>query len=233
MSLGMYKQGQGYWVRVLTAAAVGVLIISAAAWAWGQAGIVRLPARQWTISLSNVRGPIEPGDTLSLEFYDVESDTPNRLTYMGSAIVERFDSGRGTSGTVVLNEFDNETIKKRASDAERAYIGDMANPETTAIVRGGTPTPIFPVLYLQAGVAAALMLIGAIALYIFVGAHKNTVEFLVATDGEMKKVNWTSYREVKGSTIVVISATFLIAGFLFIVDIAFSNFFSFIKVLEK
>lgn len=244
MSLGIYKQGQGYWVRVLTAAAAGVLIISAAAWAWGQAGIVRLPARQWTLSLSNVQGPIEPGDTLNLEFYDVQSENPAQLGFMGSAIVQRFDAGRGTSGTVILTEFQDNaaianraqnpvSIRKRASDAERAYIGQPGDITTTAIVRGGTPTPIFPILYLQAGVAGAIMLIGAIALYLFIGAHKNTVEFLVATDGEMKKVNWTSYREVKGSTIVVIAATFLIAGFLFIVDIAFSNFFSFIKVLEK
>ncbi|HCT45025.1 MAG: preprotein translocase subunit SecE [Phycisphaerae bacterium] len=77
------------------------------------------------------------------------------------------------------------------------------------------------------------MLLGAIALYIFVGANKKTVEFLVSTDGEMKKVNWTSYKEVKGSTMVVIAATFLIAGFLFIVDTAFSSFFSFINVLER
>lgn len=49
----------------------------------------------------------------------------------------------------------------------------------------------------------------------------------------MKKVNWTSYKEVKGSTIVVIAATFLIAGFLFVVDLAFSNFFSWIDVLQK
>ena len=40
-------------------------------------------------------------------------------------------------------------------------------------------------------------------------------------------------KEVKGSTIVVIAATFLIAGFLFVVDLAFSNFFSWIDVLQK
>ena len=55
MSLGIYKQGQGYWVRVMTAAALGIAFIAAAAWGWGQAGIVRLPAREWTLSLSNSR----------------------------------------------------------------------------------------------------------------------------------------------------------------------------------
>src|SRR3712207_7866772 len=37
------------------------------------------------------------------------------------------------------------------------------------------------------------------------------VDFLIATDSEMKKVNWTSRRELIGSTKVVIVFMFLIA----------------------
>ena len=103
----------------------------------------------------------------------------------------------------------------------------------SARVKGASSTPIFPVLYLQAGTAGAIMLIGAIALYIYVGSYRKTVGFLIATDGEMKKVNWTSYREVKGSTIVVITATFLIAGFLFGVDTIFAKLFTWIGVLQN
>lgn len=235
MSLGIYKQGQGYWVRVLTAAALGIAIISAAAWGWGQAGIVRLPARQWSLSLSNVQGEIQPGESVTLRYYDVETEgaNPEVLVDMGAAVVEQYDGGKSASGVLKIGSFENDMVKLRASDAERLYIGSDTNPSVTAIVKGGTPTPIFPVLYLQVGVAGGIMLLGAIATYIFVGSKKSSVEFLIATDGEMKKVNWTSYKEVKGSTIVVIAATFLIAGFLFVVDLAFSNFFSFIDVLQK
>ncbi len=235
MSLGIYKQGQGYWVRVMTAAAAGVLIIAAAAWGWSQAGIVRLPARQWNLALSNVEGQIAAADTVTFQYYDVETGDPDVLTTLGTAVVDRFEPGKGTSGTLVIGGFgeDNQKLSERASDAVRMFIGAPGNETTVANVRGGTPIPIFPVLYLQAGLAGAIMLVGAILLYYFIGAHKKSVEFLVATDGEMKKVNWTSYREVKGSTIVVIAATFLIAGFLFLVDTAFSTFFSFIKVLER
>jgi len=242
MSLGIYKQGQGYWVRVLTAAALGIAFISAAAWGWGQAGIVRLPARQWTLSLSNVEGDIQPGESVVLLFYDVESDNPEQLAELGSAVVDEFDAGKSASGILKLSSFQDSSdpeiaarvsLQERASDAERLYIGTETDQSVTAIVKGGTPTPIFPVLYLQVGVAGGIMLIGAIATYIFVGVKKSAVEFLIATDGEMKKVNWTSYKEVKGSTIVVIAATFLIAGFLFVVDLAFSNFFSWIDVLQK
>lgn len=244
MSLGIYKQGQGYWVRVLTAAALGIAIIAAAAWGWGQAGIVRLPARQWTLSLSNVQGEIQPGESVVLEFYDTQGENPEAIETLGSAVIDSYNAGKSASGVLVISAFqDNPDIaqrakdpvhlSERANDAVRAYIGAPGSQSVTALVRGGTPIPIFPILYLQVAVAGGIMLIGAFAIYIFVGAKKNSVEFLIATDGEMKKVNWTSYKEVKGSTIVVIAATFLIAGFLFLVDNVFSRFFIWIDVLQK
>ncbi|MDB5300084.1 MAG: preprotein translocase, SecE subunit [Phycisphaerales bacterium] len=44
------------------------------------------------------------------------------------------------------------------------------------------------------------------------------VDFLIATDSEMKKVNWTSRKELIGSTKVVVIFMFLVALFLFGVD---------------
>ena len=58
------------------------------------------------------------------------------------------------------------------------------------------------------------------------------VDFLIATDSEMKKVNWTSRKDLIGSTKVVIVFMFLIALFLFAIDIAFSYFFYLIGVLK-
>ncbi len=58
-------------------------------------------------------------------------------------------------------------------------------------------------------------------------------DFLIHTDGEMKKVNWTSRQELIGSTKVVIFFMFLTAIFLFLVDIAFGYFFHVIKVLKQ
>jgi preprotein translocase subunit SecE len=57
-------------------------------------------------------------------------------------------------------------------------------------------------------------------------------DFLIATDSEMKKVNWTSRRELIGSTKVVIIFMFLIAGILFAIDILFGYFFYLITVLH-
>ena len=59
------------------------------------------------------------------------------------------------------------------------------------------------------------------------------VDFLIATDSEMKKVNWTSRRELIGSTKVVVVFVILIATILFVLDIAFGLFFQFIGVLES
>jgi preprotein translocase subunit SecE len=57
-------------------------------------------------------------------------------------------------------------------------------------------------------------------------------EFLIATDSEMKKVNWTSRAELIGSTKVVIFFMFLIALVLFVIDIIFGYFFYMITVLK-
>ena len=46
----------------------------------------------------------------------------------------------------------------------------------------------------------------------------SNVDFLVATDSEMKKVNWTSRKELIGSTKVVIFFMFMIATLLFVLD---------------
>ena len=48
----------------------------------------------------------------------------------------------------------------------------------------------------------------------------------------MRKVNWSSRREVIGSTWVVIAAAFLISAALFVIDQAFAGFFRAIEVLN-
>jgi preprotein translocase subunit SecE len=60
----------------------------------------------------------------------------------------------------------------------------------------------------------------------------NNADFLIATDSEMKKVNWTSRRELFGSTKVVIIFMFLIAFLLFAFDIIFGYLFYFLDVLK-
>ena len=58
----------------------------------------------------------------------------------------------------------------------------------------------------------------------------SNVDFLIATDSEMKKVNWTSRKELMGSTKVVIIFMFLIAFLLFAFVIFFGYLFYFMGV---
>jgi preprotein translocase subunit SecE len=77
-------------------------------------------------------------------------------------------------------------------------------------------------------------LIAGYALLVFWLMNRpSNADFLIATDSEMKKVNWTSRRELVGSTKVVIFFMFLIAFLLFAFDIIFGYLFYFIGVLKS
>lgn len=58
------------------------------------------------------------------------------------------------------------------------------------------------------------------------------VEFIIDTDSEMKKVNWTSRKELIGSTKVVILFMVIMSTMLFFIDILFQLFFFSIDVLK-
>jgi preprotein translocase SecE subunit len=79
----------------------------------------------------------------------------------------------------------------------------------------------------------ALVFLTAYVLWAFWFTNKpSTVDFLVATDSEMKKVNWTTRKELIGSTKIVILFMFLIAIYLFVCDLLFGGFFKLIHVLR-
>jgi preprotein translocase subunit SecE len=81
-------------------------------------------------------------------------------------------------------------------------------------------------------IIAALM--AAFGLFVFWIMNKpQNADFMIATDSEMKKVNWTSRKELVGSTKVVIIFMFLIAFLLFAFDIIFGYLFYFIGVLKS
>ena len=73
----------------------------------------------------------------------------------------------------------------------------------------------------------------AFALFVYWMMNKPAnAEFLIATDSEMKKVNWTSRKELFGSTKVVVFFMLAIAFLLFFIDIIFQTFFYYINVLR-
>lgn len=81
-------------------------------------------------------------------------------------------------------------------------------------------------------IPVGVILILGYLIWWLVGRHEGVVNFMIATEGEMKKVNWSSRREVWGATKVVIVTVFALAGVLFVVDIFFMLVFSSIGVLK-
>jgi preprotein translocase SecE subunit len=83
---------------------------------------------------------------------------------------------------------------------------------------------------LKIGITAGFLALTTLACWWLMNKSSH-VDFLIATDTEMKKVNWTSKAELIGSTKVVIGFMFLIAVVLFILDMYFTRFFYLLGVL--
>ena len=89
-----------------------------------------------------------------------------------------------------------------------------------------------PPIYIAGLVAFGFMAIVGLVLWWFVGHNAKSVDFLVATEGEMKKVNWSTRREIVGSTLVVIGISLVISLFCWVWDFAFSTVFVWMRVLD-
>ncbi|MBT3279160.1 MAG: preprotein translocase subunit SecE [Phycisphaerales bacterium] len=83
--------------------------------------------------------------------------------------------------------------------------------------------------YIAFGVPLAVFALLGLLVYRILNRQKSA-DFLIATENEMKKVSWSSKKEVIGSTKVVVVTTFLMAGMLFLVDMLFLGIFKLIKV---
>jgi preprotein translocase SecE subunit len=81
------------------------------------------------------------------------------------------------------------------------------------------------------GLLVAILVIGGLLVHWVMNKSSNA-DFLIATDSEMKKVNWTTKEELIGSTKVDIFFTLAVTALLFVVDLLFGYFFYFLGVLK-
>ena len=88
-------------------------------------------------------------------------------------------------------------------------------------------------LYVAAAGAIAIGGIITAITYYLVFVKPRTVDFLIATEGEMKKVNWSTRREIIGSTTAVITTALILAVYCWVLEIGFVAFFRVIKVLDS
>lgn len=87
-------------------------------------------------------------------------------------------------------------------------------------------------LMITPGIPILFAVVMAVVAWRLTYVSRGPSDFLIATEGEMKKVSWSTKREIIGSTKVVIVFTVLMALFLFVVDVIFKAFFSYIGVLK-
>jgi len=229
MALGLYKAGQGYWVRVLTAAMAGIIVLAGCAWLWNEleAASSMIPRPTWKITLAApVTGDAADGQAVVLMG---EAATAG-LQEIGKAVVKS-SAPTSAGGSVVFITRIQMTAGHDPSMI-RSFAPAEGGATLAGMVAGTQSIPMFDPLYLQAAGVALLMILGAAVTYWFTGVRAGTVEFLIATDGEMKKVNWSTRKDIIASTWVVILWAALLAGGLFAVDLLFSIFFKAVGVLQ-
>jgi preprotein translocase subunit SecE len=108
------------------------------------------------------------------------------------------------------------------------FIGAVWLWDTLAGVRIGS----LQTVYVQAGAAVIFIGVLGVICYLVLGVNRKVVDFMIATEGEMKKVNWSTRREIMGSTWIVIGLTFVIAVIIGVLDMAYSAIFQALDVLE-
>ena len=86
--------------------------------------------------------------------------------------------------------------------------------------------------YVAGGICLIVGAIVGAIIYYYVFLKPSSGDFLIATEGEMKKVNWSTRREIVGSTGVVIFLMFVATVFIFIIDQILVLIFTSIGVLE-
>ena len=86
-------------------------------------------------------------------------------------------------------------------------------------------------LYWQAGIVAGTALLVGALLWFLLNKPK-IADFMIATENEMKKVNWPTKQAVMALTWVVIAGTLMIALILFIADLGFRELFVQLNIID-
>ncbi len=222
----LYKPGQGYWVRVLTASCLLLLSAAAAAWMWSQVEAVSVPMDRWVLSSGGVTGTPQNGQVVQL------LEAPKAGAEQAVIGTAKIENVTGDEKRPVITVGSVEIKNERSVREVRQLDGPGVPAAFTATITRAEGLAKFDKAYLTGGAAGLTFLVGAALTYYYVGRRPKSVDFLVSTDAEMKKVNWSTRKAVIDSTMVVIGACFLISGFLFVVDMLFRGFFQAIGVLS-
>lgn len=232
MAFGLYKPGQGYWMRVVTASMLAALVLATAMWVAAEAKRIgaTLPKRTYTMPVTILPGSPTPapGSIVSLLGLAPAGDV---APVIGTATVSNFDKDSGTLTLSSLAITDKKVGEKQIQGV-RVDGPDAATTFRASVTSTPTGQELIEPVLLQGGAAGLVILIGAALVYWFCAVKPGTVDFLINTDMEMKKVNWSTRKDIIASTYVVIGSAFLIATLIFTVDIILRTFFHSIGVLH-
>ncbi len=222
MALAIHKPGQGYWVRMLTAAIIALLSISLAMFLWNQAPAVvdRLPKQLWNAGLApGVTANIPAGTAVNL----LAAPT-------ATAPAEIIGTGLLTATTSTTVSLDNVKLNQGKDGSQIATLSPVDGGTALPIVRPQGEPPVQPQL-VGGALLASVLLLGAILGYWIAGIRVGTVEWLIACDFEMKRVHWSSLREIMSNTTIVIGACVVLTLIIYAADLSLSSFFRAIKLL--
>jgi len=228
MAFGLYKPGAGYWVRVMTATVLGIITLLGCAWLWGQLNAYTPPIREWQLTTRGLdQAKPAPGSEARLLRTNTVDGTK---AVIGTATIAGFDAA--SAGSHLRLTSVAMQAPATIDQADTVEVGPVGSG-VAAAASNARGIPAFDKIYVQAAGIAILILGATLLGFWLIGVKPASSEFLIATDGEMKKVNWSTRKDIIGSTQVVIMWCVLLALGLFLVDTVFAKFFQMINVLEQ
>lgn len=233
MKFEIYKSGQGYWTRLLTAVGVAVIVLGGVAWLW----------RQMEAMGANSTFSPQPVATVAANAAAWGKTNSNPIASI-SRINEVTYDRKAAPDTVVIKDGDGKSYNLTAAQFGAIFNAGIVQPdkgpklpllasadidrivfEKASITVGSATFAARNRLYIQAGVATGIILLAGAG--IFAALNKpRVVDFMIATENEMAKVNWPSRREIIGATWVVICGVVLIAIVMFSIDLIFAWIFT-------
>ena len=222
-----YKSGQGFWVRWMTALLAGLLVAAGAGWLWQQLGLISLPTPTWRITVRDSGFESAVGQPVELL---TRGANEGDFVTIGTGTAQKWEQVSKSEHQLILGSLAMEGTR---TPGEAVAVRSPSKTDVMGMINGRAGgIPIFQQQYLQAAGAGLFLIAGVVGIFWIVGLKHRSVDFLVATDAEMKKVNWSTRREITLQTQVVIVAFFLIAALIFVIDVAFKQVFELIGVIR-
>jgi preprotein translocase SecE subunit len=240
-SLALFKPGQGYWTRVLSGIGFAVLVLSGVAFIWTQLELIGTQGSRKAPTSAVVAALAKWGDANAQPGLKAISDLQLSATPAGPIVVIKDNTQKGKAYSVPLAQFTaifDPLIAQPAQGAKleplspRDAVGVNLIPREASVSVKYESFAARNRIYIQSIVSAILVLSLGFAGYLVMN-RPDIVDFFIATEGEMRKVNWPSKQELIGATWLVICGTIFMAVGIMVVDFGFLWFFQKIDVIQS